>query len=165
MFGLTPLGIVHTAISLVAVASGFSALIRDKYITPTNGLGKLYIATTVLTCLTALGIFQHGGFGKPHALAIITLVALGVAATARLSQAFGRAAIYVEAVSYSATLLFHLIPAVTETATRLPVGAPLAANADAPILQAAAGLLVLVFVVGATSQVIRLRARVRSTAF
>ena len=62
------------------------------------------------------------------------------------------------AVSYSATFLFHWIPAVTETATRLPPGAPLAANPDVPGLQAAAAVLVLLFLLGATLQVLRLRA-------
>lgn len=40
MFGLTQLGVVHTAISLVAVAAGAIALIRDKEITLGNTLGK-----------------------------------------------------------------------------------------------------------------------------
>ena len=30
MFGLTPLGVIHTAISLIAVAAGLIALVRDK---------------------------------------------------------------------------------------------------------------------------------------
>jgi hypothetical protein len=30
----------------------------------------------------------------------------------------------VETISYTATILFHMIPAVTETTTRLPLGAP-----------------------------------------
>ena len=75
MFGLTPLGIIHTAISLVAVVAGFFALIRDHEITASNLVGKIYIVTTALTCLTAFGIFQHGGFNKAHVLGIITLVA------------------------------------------------------------------------------------------
>src|SRR6267142_3258882 len=125
MFGLTPLGIIHTAISLIAVAAGLVALIRDKQISVDNPVGRTYWIATVLTCLTSLGIFQHGGFGKPHALAIITLVVLGVAAVARRSEVFGRASIYVETIAYSLTFFFHLIPGITETSTRLPLGAPL----------------------------------------
>src|SRR6266699_4257085 len=106
MFGLTPLGVIHTAISLIAVAAGLIALFRDKEISPRNGVGKIYIIATVLTCLTGFGIFQHGGFGKPHALGIITLVVLGVAAAAQRIGLFGRTAPYVETVSYSATFVF-----------------------------------------------------------
>jgi uncharacterized membrane protein len=74
MVGLTPLGTFHTAISLIAVVAGFIALVRDKEISPKNLVGKIYVITTVITCLTGFGIFQHGGFGKPHVLGIITLV-------------------------------------------------------------------------------------------
>jgi uncharacterized membrane protein len=136
--GLTTLGIVHTVISLVAVAAGLIALIRDREISSQNRTGKIYVITTILTCLTGFGIFQHGGFGKPHVLGIITLLVLGVAAMAEKSRFFGRLSRYVAVVSYSATFFFHMIPAVTETTTRLPVGHPLVADRDGPELQAAA---------------------------
>jgi uncharacterized membrane protein len=122
MLGLTSLGMVHTAISLVALGAGIVALVRDKEITSRNGLGKLYIWTTVLTCLTGFPIMQHGGFGKPHALGIITLLVLIVAALAGKGKLFGRASRYVEAISYSATFFFHWIPTLVETTTRQPAG-------------------------------------------
>ncbi len=52
-----------------------------------------------------------------------------------------------------------MIPAITETTTRLPPGAPLAASADAAALQAASAVLFIAFLIGATLQVIRLRAK------
>jgi uncharacterized membrane protein len=159
MFGLTPLGVIHTAISLIAVAAGLIALLRDKEISPRNGVGKIYIIATILTCLTGFGIFQHGGFGKPHALGIITLVVLGVAYVAGYTKFYGRFSPYIETVSYSATFLFHLIPGITETTTRLPLGAPVLPNAEAPALQAASAVLGVLFLIGATLQVRRLRAR------
>jgi hypothetical protein len=64
---------------------------------------------------------------------------------------------YVETVSYSATLFFHFIPGITETSTRLPPGSPLVANADAPALQLATGVLFVAFLIGATLQVRQLR--------
>lgn len=157
MFGLTSLGIFHTAIGLIAVAAGLIALIRDKEISPRNGLGKIYLITTIVTCVTAFGIFQHGGFGKGHVLSVLTLLTLVVAALAGYSGLFGRASRYVETVSYSATFLFHWIPAITETSTRLPPGAPLAASPEAAGLQAATGVLVTLFLIGAALQVRRLR--------
>src|SRR6266513_1090988 len=42
-YGLTPLGVIHTAISLIAVAAGLIALARDKEISPRNTLGKVYV--------------------------------------------------------------------------------------------------------------------------
>jgi len=159
MFGLTQLGVIHTAISLIAVAAGLIAFFRDKEISPRNGVGKIYIIATILTCLTGFGIFQHGGFGKPHTLGIITLIVLAVAYVAGYTKLYGRLSPYIETVSYSATFLFHLIPGITETTTRLPLGAPLLPNADAPALQAATAALLVAFLIGATLQVRRLRAR------
>src|SRR6266852_6865686 len=164
MFGLTQLGVIHTAISLIAVAAGLFAFFRDKEISPRNGVGKIYIIATILTCLTGFGIFQHGGFGKPHALGIITLVVLAIAYVAGYTKLYGRASPYIETVSYSATFLFHLIPGITETTTRLPLGAPLLPNADAPALQAAAAVMGVAFLLGAALQVLRLRAGHRRLA-
>jgi hypothetical protein len=160
-FGLTNLGIVHTAISLIAVGAGILAFFKDKEISPRNGVGKLYIWTTVLTCLTGFPIMQHGGFGKPHAVGVITLLTLLLAALAGKGTLFGRASRYVETVSYTATFLFHMIPAVVETTTRLPLSAPLIKDREGPELKAATGVLLLLFLIGATCQVIRLRARHR----
>ncbi len=159
MFGLTPLGLFHTAISLIAVVAGLIALFRDKEILVKTVVGKLYVITTIITCLTGFGIFQHGAFGKPHVLGIVTLLVLLLAAVAGRSKLFGRASPYVETVSYSATFFFHLIPGITETSTRLPLGAPLLANAEAPELKAATGVLFVLFLIGAALQVRRLRAR------
>lgn len=160
MSGLTIIGIIHTAISLGALVAGAAALVRDKQIDPDNRLGRTYVITTVLTCLTGFFIFQHGGFGKPHVLGIITLLLLGFARVVRSKGMFGRAARYVAMVSYSASYFCHLIPAVTETTTRLPVGAPLLSDPDAPELRAAAAVLLVALMIGATLQVRWLRQQV-----
>ena len=154
--GLTSLGTVHTAISLIAVFAGIWALLRYKEITLRTGLGQVFVWATVLTCLTGFGIFQHGGFGKPHALGIITLVALAVGALAGYGR-LGAKSRYIEAVAYSASFLFHWIPAFTETLTRLPLGAPLLPSAEAPELKAITAVLGALYVVGVTLQIKRLR--------
>lgn len=159
MFGLTPLGILHTAISLIAVIAALIAFFRDKEILIKTMVGKVYVLTTIISCLTGLGIFQHGGFGKPHVLAIVTLLVLLLAAVAGYTRLLGRASPYVETVSYSATFFFHLIPGITETSTRLPSGAPLVANAEAPVLLAATGVMFVLLLIGAALQVRRIRAR------
>jgi uncharacterized membrane protein len=148
---------------LIALGAGIVAFVRDKEITSRNGIGKLYIWTTVLTCLTGFPIMQHGGFGKPHALGVITLVVLVVAALAGKGK-LGQLSRYVETVSYTATFLFHLIPGFVETTTRLPVGAPLIQDREGPELQAITGVLFLLFLIGATLQVLRLRASGRQPA-
>jgi uncharacterized membrane protein len=74
---------------LVAVVAGLIALVRDQEISPKNRVGKIYVITIIITCLTAFGIFQHGGFGAPHVLTVLILVGLGVAAAAAHSNLFG----------------------------------------------------------------------------
>ena len=50
-----------------------------------------------------------------------------------------------------------MIPGVTETLTRLPAGAPVFPNADAPGLQPIVGVCFILFLIGATLQVRALR--------
>ncbi len=159
MFGLTPLGLFHTLISLVAVIAGVVSFFRSGRISPDDKLGKMYAVFTVASCVTALGIYHHGGFGPPHAVAILTLLVLAIVAAARRYAPLGRGTRYVETLGYSATFLFHLIPAVTETATRLPPGDPLVADANAPALKIVYLVLFVLFLVGATLQTVALRRR------
>lgn len=159
MFGLTQLGLFHTVISLIAVAAGIWSFVRDKQIIPATVAGKVYILMTIVTCLTGFGIFEHGGFGKAHVLGLITLLTLVVAGWAPRSSLPSRLTGGVQTGAYSATFFFHLIPGVTETATRLPPGNPIFPNADAPGLQATLGALFIVFVVAVTLQVIWLGKR------
>ena len=161
MLGLTILGTLHTAISLVAVIAGVVAFFRYKGISFRTGAGKVYVILTVVTCLTGFGIFQHGGFGIPHALGIVTLIVLAIAATAGAAWWFGRLSPYVETVSYSLTFYFHMIPGVTETSTRLPIGAPFFPGPEAPELRIILGALFAVYLIGATMQVLWLRSNNR----
>lgn len=165
-YGLTPLGVVHTVISLVAVVAGLIAFFRFKEITMNTRAGRVYVVATVLTCLTGFGIYQHGGFGIPHVLGIVTLAVLAVAWQAGQSSVFGKLSPYVATVCFSLTFFFHMIPGVTETATRLPLGSPWITDRDtSPELKAIIGGLFVVFLIGATLQVLRLRAaRVGSPA-
>src|SRR4051812_45188778 len=107
MFGLTPLGTFHTAISLIAVIAGFVALARDREISTRTSVGSLFFWGTVITCLTGFGIFQHGGFGKPHALGIVTLAVLAVAAAAERTALLASASRYIATLSYSLALFLH----------------------------------------------------------
>jgi uncharacterized membrane protein len=164
MFGLTSLGVLHTAIALVAVAAGIICFVRAGAISVRSPAGRTYVVTTVLTCLTGFGIFQHGGFGIPHVLGIITLVVLSAAVLAGRTRSFGKASRYVETVGFSATFFFHMIPGVTETFTRIPAGAPAFDSPEDPGLQTVIGIFFALFVIGSIYQVLRLRAGQRSVA-
>ena len=158
MFGLTPLGTIHTAISLLALLAGAAVLWRDKEINSRTVLGQIFLGATILSCLSGFGIFQRGGFGNPHILGVITLVVMAGAFAAERAQLFGALSRYVATVGYSMTFFFHFIPGTVETLTRLPAGAPYLANPDDPKAQPIVGFFFLLFLVGATLQVRRLRA-------
>lgn len=157
MLGLTALGVIHTAVSLIAVASGFWALARTREISARDPLGQTYLIATLLTALTGLGIFQHGGFRAPHEMSLYTLLALALGTVAALTGLFGRWSRYVQAIGYSATMFFHMIAGFTEALTRLPPGQPLLPNMSAPAFGPIYLTLLLLFLVGLVVQLLWLR--------
>ena len=157
MFGLTELGVFHTVISLVAVAAGAIAFFRFGSISLRTAVGRLYALTTILTCVTGFPIFQHGGFGPPHAVGVLTLIVLAVAMLLEKRPFLGGASRVVETVLYTTTFFFHMIPAVNETTTRLPPGAPLATGPEDPLVVTLVATAFVLFVIGAIVQVLRIR--------
>lgn len=157
--GLTTLGTIHTAIGLVALGCGLYALVRFKEIAGRSRLGIFYFWTTMITAATGLGIFQHGGFGPPHVLSILTILALIVAFVAVNTHFYGRFSRHTEVGAYTTTVLFHLIPGFTETLTRLPAGNPIASSQEAPILKGIAAVLFVAYVVVLGMQLRRINAR------
>jgi hypothetical protein len=156
MFGLTGLGIVHTLFSLVAVFTGAGSLIARREIVLTSRPGKIYVWATVVTCLTGFGIFQHGGFGVPHVLGILTLLVLGIAAAADklLNGSWSR---YVGTAAMTTSYFFHWIPGIVETTTRVPLSRPLIASRDAPELQMMIGAAFVLYLIGMSLQLWRIR--------
>jgi uncharacterized membrane protein len=149
---IIPLGWFHTAMGIIALVSGGITLARYKEISPETRSGQVYLAATLITAGTALAIFQHGVFGPAHALAVMTLLALATGTLAATTTLFGKLSRYVQAVSYSATLLFHCIPAITDALLRLPVGDPVLKSIEDPILRMCYLGLLLLFLVGVSLQ-------------
>jgi uncharacterized membrane protein len=160
MHAPTPFGAIHVLISLAALLSGLIAFVRDKGIDPATIVGKVYIWTTALTGLTGFTVFAHGGLSKAHALSAVTLLALGAAWLGDQGR-FGARSVYVSTLCYSLTFMFHMFPTVTGVATRLPPDGPPLASPGAPALKVADAVVVLLYLIGATLQVRRLRARGR----
>jgi uncharacterized membrane protein len=150
---IIPLGWFHTVMGVAAILSGAYTLWAYKEITPQTRSGQIYLATTLVTAVTALGIYQHGFFGPGHVLAVMTLGALGIGTLAGATQLFGAFSRYLRALSYTATLLFHSIPAVTDGLLRLPTSDPVINSIDDPILRGTYMALLLAFLVGMTLQI------------
>ena len=149
---MVPLGWFHTAMGVIALVSGGITLWKYKEITLHKRSGQVYLAATLVTAGTALAIFQRGEFGPGHALAIMTLLALLVGTVAATTRLFGRLSRYVQAISYSGTLLFHSIPAITDGLLRLPVGNPVLASIEDPVLKMCYLVLLILYVTGVSLQ-------------
>ena len=119
---MIPLGWFHTILGIGAVLSGFYTLINHKVISLAQPSGKLYVLLTLIVAGTALGSYNQGGFGIAHNLAVLTLVALAGGVLMEKTKLFGGFSQYCQALGYSSTLLFHMIPANTDILRRLQVG-------------------------------------------
>ena len=84
--------------------------------------------------------FNNGGFNLAHLLGVITLLAIGGGVFVEAFKRFPFAK-YLQAISYSGTILCSCIPAISEVFTRLPVGNPLADSIFDPILIVSFGVL------------------------
>ena len=145
---ITLLGWIHTIIAIIALVAGFYTLAAYRVITPAQRTGQVYLICTLIAAVTALMIYKHGGFGPAHGLAVLTLLALVGGFVVTKIPAFRRIASYLQAFCFSATLLFHMIPAITDGLLRLPVGDPVLTNPHDPMLRNFYLAFLVIFVVG-----------------
>ena len=149
---MTLLGWFHTILGILAVLSGFYTIYKYKVISSEVGSGKLYVLVTLLVAGSALGIYNHGGFGVAHVLAVLTLIALAGGYIMERYKWIGSFSKYFQALGYTSTLLFHMIPAITDFLRRLPVGDPFVDSLDAPLVQSFHLAFLAAFVVGVLAQ-------------
>ena len=154
---MIPLGWFHTILGIGAVVSGFYTLIKYRVVSLTHRSGKLYVLLTLIVAGTALGIYNQGGFGIAHNLAVLTLVALAGGVVMEKIRLFGSFSKYCQALGYSSTLLFHMIPAITDFLRRLPVGDPFIDTLEDPLLRQFHLAFLAIFFVGIIAQVLWLR--------
>ena len=64
----------------------------------------------------------------------------------------GKWSIYLQPAAYSATVLFHMIPAITDFLRRLPVGDPFVDSLDAPLVRSFHLAFLSAFAVGVLLQ-------------
>jgi len=154
---MTAFGWFHTVVGVLALVSGFYTLVRYKVIRISQPTGRAYLLLTLVAAASALGIYKHGGFGVAHGLAVLTIAAVLVGAVAEKTGVFGGLSRYIQAASYSATLLFHMIPAITDGLMRLPADAPFVTNIEDPLLRGFYLSFLVTYVVGVTLQFVWLR--------
>lgn len=155
---ITPLGWFHTGIAIIAILAGIYALVVQKLITPKQRAGQIYIVCTLLAAVTSLMIYNQGtGFGPAHALGVLTLLALAGGFILPRLRFLGGLIPYLQTLCFSSTLLFHMIPAITDGLRRLPVGDPVVDRFDDPLLRGFHLAFLVTFVLGYGVQVLWLR--------
>jgi hypothetical protein len=135
-----------------ALVTAFYTLFKYKVISLETKSGKLYVLITIIVAGSALGIYNQGGFGVAHWLAVLTLVAASGGIIMEKFKWFGRFSMYFQALGYSSTLLFHMMPAITDFLRRLPLGDPFIDSFEDPLLAGFHQAFLLIFVVGIVVQ-------------
>ncbi len=156
---LTPLGAVHTVLSLVPLIAGLLAFRRHGRIDPAGGLGKVYWAGMIASVVTTFGLSSTGGFNPGHALGLLTLLVMAVATAAPRIAFLGRAAGYLQVGLMSFSFMLLLVPGTNETLSRLPAGHPIGQGPDSPPVKLALACVFVLFLLGTGYQMLRLRRR------
>jgi hypothetical protein len=159
MFGISPLGWVHTLGSLPAIPVAAYMFARHGRIVPRSIPGKVYLAAMAIGA-ASLFLFAHEPVS--YGIAIFTLVLLFAGYNAWRFPRMGRALTYVETICLSLTAFLLMLPAVSETLRRVPAGHPMVTDLKSPVLLGAQALLRLLLIVGLTAQVIFLRRQSRA---
>jgi len=155
---LSTVGYVHTFFGLIAVALAFYMLLRNQRIDPTRPAGKAYFFAVTVSCILVFALPRQAPDFNPvpgYLLTILTLTSLFLGFFIRFWQ--NRASRYIEALGLSGSFFFSMVPAINETLTRLPVGAPLATSPQDPIVLRSLGLLAVLVLTLCVAQVVNIR--------
>jgi hypothetical protein len=161
MFGISPLGWVHTLGSLPAIPAAVYMLARHGRIVPRSTAGVVYFVSMLIGAATVFLIaHEPAGYGLGAATLLLLLAGYGVG----LLPGLGRAATYIETICLSLTVFLLMLPTVTETLRRVPDGHPLVTDMKSPLLLGAQAGLLVILIAGLTIQIIALRGQNRIAA-
>ncbi len=154
MFGISPLGWLHTLGSLPAIPLAVYMLLRFGRITPRSRAGIGYLISMLVG---AISVFLVAKQSVSYGIGVATLLFLVVGYSAGQMSFFGRGRKYIETISLSITVFLLMVPTVSETLRRVPDGHPLVTDLTSPLLLGAQGLLFVILIVGVIAQIAMLR--------
>jgi hypothetical protein len=154
MFGISPLGWVHTLGSLPAIPLAIYMFGRHGRIVPRSVPGALYFVSMLIGAITVFLVAHEPiSYGIGAATILLLVAGYGVGHIAR----FGRGATYLETIFLTLTVFLLMVPSVSETLRRVPDGHPLVTDPKSPLLLGSLASLFVMLVVGLTAQIIHLR--------
>ena len=151
MFGISPLGWVHTLSSLPAIPAALYMLATRGRITPQTRPGAIYFICMLIGALT---VFLVAHQQISYVIGIATLVFLLAGYGVGRLTVLGGARRYIETICLSLTVFLLMVPAVSETLRRVPDGHPFVTSLDAPLLIGVQALLFVALVVGLSVQLV-----------
>jgi hypothetical protein len=154
MFGISPLGWVHTLGSLPAIPLALYMFARHGRIVPRSRPGTIYFFSMLIGAATVF-LVAHQPISR--AIGAVTLILLFAGYGVGLMRGLGRAGVYIETICLSLTAFFLMVPTVSETLRRVPEGHPFVTDLNSPLLLGAQASLLVALIVGITAQVIYLR--------
>jgi hypothetical protein len=159
MFGISPLGWVHTLGSLPAIPVAVYMLVRNGRIMPRSKAGAVYFFSMLIGGLTVFVVAKQP---VSNIIGAATLLLLFVGYGVGRIPVLGRVAVYLETICLSLTTFLLAVPTISETLRRVPDGHPLVSDPKAPVLLAIQGALAIALVIGVTAQLFYLRKLSRS---
>jgi len=154
MFGISPVGWVHTLGSLPAIPLAIYMLARHGRIVPRSRPGTIYFVSMLIGAAT---VFLVAHQPVSNAIGVVTLILLLIGYGVGLTQRLGRAGVYIETICLTLTVFLLMVPTVSETLRRVPDGHPFVTDLKSPLLLGAQASLFVALIVGITAQVIYLR--------
>ncbi|MEV4607143.1 hypothetical protein MRBLMR1_002130 [Neorhizobium sp. LMR1-1-1.1] len=150
MFGITPLGWLHTLGSLPAIPAAAYMIFRFGRIKPDSVPGYIYFVCMLVGSLT---IFLVAKAPVSPAIALVTLLCLLGGYAANKLVFLGRLRNYIETILLSLTVFLLMVPSVSETLRRVPDGHPFVADPNSVVLKGAVGTIAAIFVLGLAVQI------------
>jgi len=156
MFGISPLGWVHTIGSLPAIPLAFYMLGRYGRIVPRSKPGVVYLVSMLIGAATVVLIAHQP---VSYVIAGVTIILLLAGYGVEMMTGLGRARRYIETVCLTLSVFLLMLPTITETLRRVPDGHPVVTDLKSPILIGAQASLLVMLIIGLTIQMIYMRKR------
>lgn len=154
MFGISPIGWVHTLGSLPAIPLAIYMFARHGRIVPRSTAGVAYFVFMLIGAATVF-LVAHEPVSYVIGAATIALLLAGYGIGR--TSGFGRAGRYAETIFLSLTAFLLMLPTVTEILRRVPDGHPFVTDLKSPLLLGFQGGLLIALILGLTAQLIYLR--------
>lgn len=161
MFGISPLGWVHTLGSLPAIPAAAYMFAAHGRIVPRSTAGAVYFVSMLIGAAT---VFLVGHPPASYVIGTITLLLLVVGYSVGRLPVPGRLATYVETITLSVTTFLLMLPTATEILRRVPDGHPFVTDLRSPLLLGVQGSILAALVIGLTAQIVYLRKEGKAAA-